>query len=407
MQIWFQACLSAVLIASGASGTEFTDGVTITTQSTVPLRLKDMSSDTRIEIVAPDGQGGFQQWIVGQHSFSFVIKGPNDKDIFKVKPQAPESTLLLDNSGNVGIGNYAALTALHVTRPLDATLRLETTGGGAIPAQTWDLTSNFTEFLLVDDNTGVAPFGVESGTPEDLLYLASAGNIGMGTRFPATLMHAHKAAVATVAETIAQFDVSDDSVGKLEISNASTTNGIFHPRIRGTTALQATPITMEGVITDDVGTNPLVSFAGSKRAGGSIVNRPLVVFRNNQTVKAKVAANGDVFATSFNPTSSRTMKDDIVELDSRKASDALALMTPVEYVYKDDPTVEKRIGFIAEDVPELIANADRKSVPIMDVVALVTKVVKDQQQTIDEQNKRIEDLMRRLNDLERTTQGRE
>jgi len=45
--------------------------------------------------------------------------------------------------------------------------------------------------------------------------------------------------------------------------------------------------------------------------------------------------------------------------DSAKASAALQQLTPVEYVYKDDPTAEGRVGFIAEDVPAIVANADR------------------------------------------------
>ena len=64
---------------------------------------------------------------------------------------------------------------------------------------------------------------------------------------------------------------------------------------------------------------------------------------------------------------------------------------------KDDPTCEQRVGFIAEDVPEIVANADRKSVPIMDVVALLTGVVKEKQQTIEEQ-KQSNDEQKQLND---------
>lgn len=116
--------------------------------------------------------------------------------------------------------------------------------------------------------------------------------------------------------------------------------------------------------------------------------------------KATIAANGDITATSFNPSSSREMKEDIVDLDAASASDALQMLNPVKYVYKDDESREPRVGFIAEDVPELVANADRKSDPIMDVVALLTRVVKDQQQTIDEQKKINDTLIKRLEALE-------
>lgn len=142
-------------------------------------------------------------------------------------------------------------------------------------------------------------------------------------------------------------------------------------------------------------------------AGGALSVRPLVVYRNNSVAKVTIAANGNVTGTSFISSSSRDLKDKIADLPSDKAAAALRELNPVEFVYKDDETADPRIGFIAEDVPDLIAEPDRKSVPVMDVVALVTRVVKDQQQTIDEQKmsiaqqqKTIDELMKRLQALE-------
>ena len=108
---------------------------------------------------------------------------------------------------------------------------------------------------------------------------------------------------------------------------------------------------------------------------------------------------GNVDALSFNPISSRELKQEIVDLDATKAREAMKTLTPVEFAYRADP-LNRHVGFIAEDVPDLVANPDRKSVPIRDVVALVTKVVKDQLQTIDEQKKLIDELSQRLSKLE-------
>ena len=47
-------------------------------------------------------------------------------------------------------------------------------------------------------------------------------------------------------------------------------------------------------------------------------------------------------------------------------------------------------GFIAEDVPELLANKDRNGLSPMDIVAVLTKVVQEQQ-------KKLEALEARLN----------
>jgi hypothetical protein len=76
--------------------------------------------------------------------------------------------------------------------------------------------------------------------------------------------------------------------------------------------------------------------------------------------------------------SSRALKDDITPLTLERAQEALLALAPVEYVYKADPS-ERQVGFIAEDVPALVAQNDRTSLSPMDLVAVLTKVVQAQQ----------------------------
>jgi len=102
--------------------------------------------------------------------------------------------------------------------------------------------------------------------------------------------------------------------------------------------------------------------------------------------------------------SSRDYKEDIKDLESDIARKALEKMDPVSYRYKGNK--ELRLGFIAEDVPELVATADRKGMNPMDVVAVLTRVVKDQEkenqqlkQTISSLDRRLKLLESRLNSL--------
>ena len=44
---------------------------------------------------------------------------------------------------------------------------------------------------------------------------------------------------------------------------------------------------------------------------------------------------------------------------------------------------DEHVGFIAEDVPDLVASKDRKGMSPMDVVAVLTKVVQEQQRAIE------------------------
>jgi hypothetical protein len=91
--------------------------------------------------------------------------------------------------------------------------------------------------------------------------------------------------------------------------------------------------------------------------------------------------------------SSRDVKQDIHQLDGDAAVETLKAMRPVTFAYNANPG-ETHVGFIAEDVPDLVATADRKGLSSMDVVAVLTKVMQEQQRTI-------EDLQTRLQELER------
>jgi hypothetical protein len=73
--------------------------------------------------------------------------------------------------------------------------------------------------------------------------------------------------------------------------------------------------------------------------------------------------------------------------------EALGGLEPVKFNYKADKE-EKHVGFIAEDVPDLVATKDRKGLSPMDVVAVLAKVVQDQQKTIDELGREIAELKR-------------
>jgi len=86
--------------------------------------------------------------------------------------------------------------------------------------------------------------------------------------------------------------------------------------------------------------------------------------------------------------SSREYKTGVTQLTAEKAMAALTELKPVEFAYKAD-SQEKHVGFIAEDAPELVASKDRKGMSSMDVVAVLTKVVQEQQATIAELSKRL------------------
>lgn len=113
----------------------------------------------------------------------------------------------------------------------------------------------------------------------------------------------------------------------------------------------------------------------------------------------KLFVVGNIYATgSITPGSSRELKENIQALPADEALKALKGLYPQKFYYKTDRE-DEHVGFIAEDVPELVATKDRKGVDPMDVVAVLTKVVKEQQKTIDTQNKINKIQQTTINDL--------
>ena len=93
--------------------------------------------------------------------------------------------------------------------------------------------------------------------------------------------------------------------------------------------------------------------------------------------------------------SSREYKDNIKGLKAEDAIETLQGLNPVSFNYKISPE-ENHVGFIAEDVPELVATKDRKGLSPMDIVAVLTKVVQEQQQTISTLSGKVSELEKAL-----------
>lgn len=81
---------------------------------------------------------------------------------------------------------------------------------------------------------------------------------------------------------------------------------------------------------------------------------------------------------------SREFKENISDLSAVEALATLQHLNPVKYDYKGERTFRQNLGFIAEEMPDNLASADRRSISPFEVVPVLTRVAKEQQRTIDE-----------------------
>jgi len=92
--------------------------------------------------------------------------------------------------------------------------------------------------------------------------------------------------------------------------------------------------------------------------------------------------------------SSRKYKEKIVTLSSKEAIDAVKALNPVKFNLKKDKGKRVHIGFIAEETPGLVATEDKAAVINNHILALLTRVVKDQQLAIASLEKELGGLKR-------------
>ncbi len=105
--------------------------------------------------------------------------------------------------------------------------------------------------------------------------------------------------------------------------------------------------------------------------------------------RIRLYATGGVYVDGyFYYSSSRELKENIDSLPTKKAKEILEGMNPVSFNFKGD-SEKTTLGFIAEDMPDAVAANDQKAISPMEIIAVLTSVVKDQRKSI---NKMQQDL---------------
>jgi len=139
---------------------------------------------------------------------------------------------------------------------------------------------------------------------------------------------------------------------------------------------------------------------------GTSTNHPVIIAAGNSWITkfntdgTLNMSDGGSYTGTWNDVSSREYKENIETLSAEEALEAFQGLSPVKYNYKKQKE-EARLGFIAEEVPDLVAMKDRKNLSTMDLMAVLTKVTQEQQRLIQEQQKTISELNNRVAELEK------
>jgi hypothetical protein len=97
-----------------------------------------------------------------------------------------------------------------------------------------------------------------------------------------------------------------------------------------------------------------------------------------------------VFAASVPSESSAIAnQENVAELSAEDALVALGNLEPVTFSYAEDEG-ERRVGFVAKDATQMATATDRNKLSAMDIVAVLTRVVQEQQQQIKDLESRLD-----------------
>lgn len=323
------------------------------------VRLKENNLRIHFDDTSASGSFPSNDWRItindssnGGGSYFSIDDATAGKTPFKVEAGAANNTLYVASSDRVGIKTSNPVVDLHIVEGNTPTLRLEQDGSSGFTPQTWDIAGNETNFF-VRDVTGSSklPFRIQPGSPENILTLRANGNVGIHTWSPDYDLEVEDSETDGKAEIVA-----NRVNGAKTIVRGTDTQGTF------------------GTITD----HRLRLLANDTWR--------MELNTDNSLTMASGASCTDVGV--WTNASSRELKENITDLSTEDAINTLNNLDPVTYNYKRNAD-EKYVGFIAEDVPEIVAQNDRKSLSTMDIVAVLTKVVKEQQKTIDELKKEI------------------
>ena len=237
------------------------------------------------------------------------------------------------------------------------------------------------------------PFSILPGAPTNSVSVASKGSVGLGTSQPTFIGATNgggRAINLKATSGPARFVVQGAVAGELNLvhNNGPANQRNFRIRSEG-------GFVGFHVANDALNSYPVYQAININMSNGNIglhVDKPMNPLQ--LASGAKCTAGG-----VWTDASSRDFKQDIEPLTSEQARDAVRKLQPVGYRYKNELD-EHYVGFIAEDVPELVATNDRKSLAPMDITAVLTKVVQDQEQVITEQQRQLTAMNERLARLE-------
>lgn len=298
-----------------------------------------------------------------------------------VSAGAGNNALYISSSGgNVGMGTASPVVELHITDGDSPTMRLEQNGSSGFTSQTWDVAGNETNFFVRDVTNGSKlPFKIKPGAPDNSLFVAADGDIGLGTASPSAALHVKSGNFLVEA---GDFEVTGNATVRGDARYFLTNRFNF---LNGGT--NANIMQVDGI---------------NNRVGIGIQNPDhLLQLGTDDAVKP----NGGTWSAP----SDRRLKTGIKDFEDGLAK--VMAIRPVRYHYNGKmnmPTDQEFIGLIAQEIQEVapytvkVTEGSEEGYLFVDgtpLTYMLINAVQEQQDIIDNQDERIEELEAQLSEV--------
>ncbi len=266
---------------------------------------------------------------------------------FRVEAGAGANALHVSSSGgNVGFGTATPVVEAHVADGDSPTLRLEQNGASGWTPQTWDIAGNETNFFVRDVTNGSKlPFKIKPGAPDNSLFLAASGDIGLGTQNPSEALQVESGNVY-----VKSGNLGINTVPTVALHVIGNTIIEGNPVIKGTTTFRGDENHFLTGNASWFNTTfmPLFKLDPVNNRVGIGTNAP--GHQLELSIDDAAKPNGGMWTAA----SDRRLKTNIKDFNI--GLDAILKIRPVTYNYNgklDMPTEKEFVGVIAQEMREV------------------------------------------------------
>jgi hypothetical protein len=319
---------------------------TLTPQNVLHVKANLSSSGTSIIRVESDAStanasisyysGGVHRWEVGTGVSLGAPYEIYDRVAGQTRFQITTSGASVFSNGNVGIGTETPAAKLSVLKGSQSdTISVANSAAwiGGVDAG------------LAIGQSASAPYGtwLQSIRPSDdatfpLLLNPSGSSVGIGITVPLATLHTRTVAVPSAGETVARFDVSDDTSSYLRIYNSTTVDASFVPTLEGKNSAATVALGFIGNATSDTGNEPITIF-DSRVGNSAVVTRPLFQWNNFGATRMTILANGNLGLGVTNPTTKLEVNGDV-----KISTIANATIDTDKFLVSDSGVIKYRTG---------------------------------------------------------------